>query len=47
MVKALLRHPKQSNKIVPQQTPLLTDNVSLVGKDSRTLLQFQNVDHGF
>jgi len=37
MAKALLRHPKQTNKIVPQQMPLLTDNVlivGLVGKDS-------------
>jgi len=27
--------------------PLLTDSVSLVGKDSWTLLQLLNIDHGF
>jgi len=27
MVKAFLHHPKQSNKIVLQQIPLLTDNM--------------------
>jgi len=30
MAKALLHHSKQSNKIVLQQMPLLTNNVSLV-----------------
>jgi len=30
MAKALLRHPKQSSKIVLQHIPLLTDDVSLV-----------------
>jgi len=50
MAKALLCHPKQSNKIVLQQMPLLTDNVSLVdffGKYSWTLFQLLNVDNGF
>jgi len=47
MAKALLHYPKQSNKIVVQQMPLLTDSVSLVGKDSWTLLQLLNIDHGF
>jgi len=30
MAEALPHHPKQSNKIVLQNIPLLTDNVSLV-----------------
>jgi len=47
VAKALLHHPKQSNKIVLQQMPLMTDNVDLVGKDSWTLLQLLNADHGF
>jgi len=50
MDKALLCHPKLSNKIVLQQMLLLTDSVSLVdffGKYSRTLFQLLNVDHGF
>ena len=37
MAKALMYYPKQSNKIVLQQMPFLTDIVSLVdlvGKDS-------------
>jgi len=37
MAKALMHYPKQSNKIVLQQMPFLTDTVSLVdlvGKDS-------------
>jgi len=50
MAKALLHHPKQSNKIVLLHIPLLTDDVSLVdlaGECSWTLLQLLNVDHGF
>jgi len=50
MAEAFLCHPKQSNKIVQQHMPLLTDNVSLVnvvGKDFWTLLQILNVDHDF
>jgi len=50
MAKALLHHPKQSNKIVLPHIPLLTDDVSLVdlaGKYSWTLLPLLNVDHGF
>ena len=50
MAKALLRYPKQSNKIVLQQMPQLPDKVSLadlVGKDSWTLFQLLNADHGF
>jgi len=50
LAKAFLRHSTQNNKIVLKQMPLLTENISLVnlvGKDSWTLLQFLNVDHGF
>ena len=50
MVKALLHHPKQSDKIVLLHIDLLSDNVSLVdfaGECSWTLLQLLNVDHGF
>jgi len=50
MAKALLHHPKQSNKIVLQHIPFLTDDVSLVDlleNISWTLLQLMNVDHGF
>jgi len=50
MAKALLHHPKQSNKIVLQDIPLLTDDVSLVDLAGKYFLDTTSAlecSHGF